>query len=127
MCVKSCLYTPIDVEDADERVLFDGRVQCLVDVLDDPAEQFGVDVFGQSFSRVHGLHSGNWLDVRLRRRLQLLMAQPVRHVLISHAQQITEHTQVTIIGLERGRGQRKTKSKGKVMTSYLSTPLFEYL
>lgn len=129
--MKRCSHTPVDVEHADERVLFDGRVQRLVDVLHDPVEEFGVDVFGQSVSGVHGLHSGNRFDVRLRRRLQLLMAQPVSHVLIGHTQQITEHAQVPVIGLERGRGQRKSQSEskvqGEIMTSHLSTQSFLYV
>lgn len=47
-------------------MLFYGRVQRLVDMLDNPVEQFGIDVFGQSVSGVHGLHSGDRLDVGLR-------------------------------------------------------------
>lgn len=90
---------PVDVEDPDEGVLFDIGDQGFVNVLHNPVEKLGVDMFGQSVTGVGGLQAGDSLDIRFCGRLQLPVAQPLRHVLIGHAYQVAERRQVAIIGL----------------------------
>lgn len=94
---------PVDVEDADEGVLFDVSDQSLVDMLNDPVEEFGVDVFGERITCVGGLQTREGLDVRLRGRLQLPVAQPLSHVLVGHAHQLAERRQVAIVGLKKNK------------------------
>lgn len=43
-CRRMCAGLPIDVQDTNEGVLLERRVQGLVDVLHNPAEQLGIDV-----------------------------------------------------------------------------------
>lgn len=80
-------------------MLFDIGDQSLVDVLHDPVEELGVDVFGQRVTGVSGLQTREGLDVRFRGRLQLPVAQPLRHVLVGHADQLAERRQVPVVGL----------------------------
>lgn len=70
-------------------------------MLYNPVEQLGIDMFGQSVTSVGGLKPGEGLDVGLCGRLQLPVAQPLGHVLIGHAHQLTERCQVTIVGLKQ--------------------------
>lgn len=95
-------FVPIDVEDPDERVLLDVGHQSFVDVLHDPVKELGVDVFGQRVTSVGGLEAGEGLDIRLCSRLQLSVAQPLGHVLVSHTNQVAECCQVAVIGLQEG-------------------------
>lgn len=81
-------------------MLFDVGDQSFVDVLNNPVEELGVDVFGQSVASIGGLNAGEGLDIRLRGRLQLPVAKPLRHVLIGHANQLAECRQVAIVGLQ---------------------------
>ena len=90
---------PVDVQNTDEGVLFGGGVQGLVDVLHDPVKHVGVDVFGERVTGIGGLQPRDGLDVGLLGCLQLLVAQPMRHVLVGHAHQLTKHRQVAVIGL----------------------------
>lgn len=90
---------PVDVEDPDEGVLFDVGDESLVDVLHNPVEHLGVDVFGEGVAGVGGLQTREGLDVRLRGRLQLPVAQPVRHVLVGDAHQVAKRRQVDVVGL----------------------------
>lgn len=103
MCEDSAAETfaPVDVEDADEGVLLDVGDQSFVDVLHDPVEELGVDVLGQRVTSVGGLEAGEGLDVRLRGRLQLPVAQPLGHVLVGDADQVAERRQVAVVWLER--------------------------
>lgn len=98
--IIECPDVPVDVEDPDEGVLFDVGDQSFVNVLHNPVEELGVDVFGQSVTGVSGLQAGNGLDVRLRGGLQLPVAQPLGHVLVGHAYQLAERRQVAIVGLQ---------------------------
>lgn len=91
--------TPVDVEDPDEGVLFDVGNQGFVDVLYNPVEELGVDMFGQGVTGVSGLQAWQGLDIRLCSRLQLPVAQPLRHVLVGHAYQLAKRRQVPIVGL----------------------------
>lgn len=91
--------TPVDVEDPDEGVLFDVGDQGFVDVLYNPVEELGVDMFGQGVTGVSGLQAWQGLDIRLCSRLQLPVAQPLRHVLVGHAYQLAKRRQVPIVGL----------------------------
>lgn len=81
-------------------MLFDIGDQSLVDVLHDPVEELGVDMFGQRVTGVGGLQTGEGLDIRLCGCLQLPVAQPLRHVLVCHADQLAERRQVAIVGLQ---------------------------
>lgn len=83
-------------------MLLDVGDQSFVDVLHDPVEELGVDMFGQSVPSVGGLNAGEGLDIRLCGRLQLPVAKPLRHVLIGHANQLAECRQVAIVGLRGG-------------------------
>lgn len=85
-------------------MLFDVGDQSLVDVLYDPVEELGVDVFGQRVTGISGLQTREGLDVRFCGRLQLPVAQPLRHVLVGHSHQVTERRQVSIVGLRRKKG-----------------------
>lgn len=67
----------------------------------DPVKKLGIDMFGQSVASVGGLKSREGLDVGLCGRLQLPVAQPLRHVLIGHAHQLTERRQVPVFGLKQ--------------------------
>lgn len=69
-------------------------------MIDDPGEEFCVDVFSEGISGVDGVHLGERLNVHLSCSLQLAVTQPVGHVLIGHPQQLTEHSQVTVVGLK---------------------------
>lgn len=60
---------PIDVKNPDEGVLFDVGNESFVDVLYNPVEQLGIDVFGESVTGVGGLQTREGLYVRLGRRL----------------------------------------------------------
>lgn len=60
---------PVDVKNPDERVLFDVGNKSFVDVLHNPVEQLGIDVFGESITGVGGLQTREGLYVRLGRRL----------------------------------------------------------
>lgn len=102
MCEASAAETfvPVDVEDPDEGVLLDVGDQSFVDVLHDPVEELGVDVLGQRVTSVGGLQAGEGLDVRLRGRLQLPVAQPLGHVLVGDADQVAERRQVAVVWLQ---------------------------
>lgn len=69
-------------------------------MLHNPVEELGVDMFGQRITSVGGLNTGEGLDIRLRGCLQLPVAQPLRHVLVGHANQLAECRQVAIVGLQ---------------------------
>lgn len=76
------------------------RLQGSVNAVNDPVEQAGIDVFGQSVSTVNSVYFGDWLDVRLRGRLYFFVTQPVGHFFTGNSQQLTEHLQVSIGRLE---------------------------
>lgn len=94
---------PVDVEDPNERVLLHVGDQSFVDMLHNPVEEFGVDVFGQCVPGVGGLKTREGLHVRLCGCFQLPVTQPLSHVLIGHAHQVTERCQVTIVGLQENK------------------------
>lgn len=79
--------------------------QGFVDVLHDPVEELGVDVLGERVAGVGGLQPRQRLDVRLRGRLQLPVAQPLGHVLVGHAHQLAERRQVPVVGLLHNGGK----------------------
>lgn len=81
---------PVDVQDSDEGVLFDVGDQRFVNMLHNPVEEFGVDVFGERVTGVGCHQAGDGLYIRLRGRLQLPVAQPLRHVLVGHAHQLAK-------------------------------------
>lgn len=56
---------PVDVQNTNERVLFGGGVQGLVDVLHDPVKHVGVDVLGECVACISRLFAGHVLDVGL--------------------------------------------------------------
>lgn len=91
---------PIDIQHTDEGMLLPCGLQGGVDAVNDPAEQAGVDVFGQSISTVNSVHFGDWLDVRLCSRLYFFVTEPVGHFFTGNSQQLTEHRQVSISRLE---------------------------
>lgn len=72
-------------------------------MLHNPVEELGVDMFGQGITGVGGLLAGEGLDIRFCSRLQLPVAQPLSHVLVSHAYQLAERCQVVIVGLQEKR------------------------
>lgn len=82
-------------------MLLDAGDQSFVDVLHDPAEQLGIDMFGESVAGVGGLQTWEGLNVCLCCRLQLPVAQPVRHVLVGNAHKVAKRRQVDIVGLQR--------------------------
>lgn len=90
---------PIDVQDPNEGVLLDGRMQGLVDVLHNPVEKLGIDVLSQSIASINHLLQGHGLDIGLRGGDQLAMAQPVLHLTELYPEQATEVAQVFILGL----------------------------
>lgn len=100
-------------------------------MLNNPVEELGVDMFGQSVASVGGLNAGEGLDIRLCGRLQLPVAKPLRHVLIGHTNQLAERRQVAIVGLqeeeEKPNGmsaqKRKICSFGFVHKMFQITPL----
>lgn len=72
-----------------------------INVLHNPVEELGVDMFGQRVTGVGGLQAWEGLDIGLCGRLQLPVAQPLRHVLVGHAYQLAECRQVPIVGLRQ--------------------------
>ncbi len=104
---------PVDVEDSNEGVLFDTGDQSFVNMLYNPVEEFGVDMFCQRIPGIGGLQAGEGLDICLWGRLQLPVAQPLGHVLVGHAYQLAERRQVGIVGLQKwqfSHWQEKTNS-----------------
>lgn len=83
-------------------------------MLHNPVKHVCVDVFGERVAGVGGLQPRDGLDVGLLGCLQLLVAQPMRHVLVGHAHQLTEHRQVAIIGL-RERDSRSFQSMAQFL------------
>lgn len=81
-------------------MLFDIGHQSLVDVLHNPIEELGVDMFGQRVTGICGLQTGDGLDICLRGGLQLPMAEPLRHVLVAHTDQLAKRRQVAVVGLQ---------------------------
>lgn len=73
-------------------------------MLHNPIEELGVDVFGKCVTGVGGLNTGEGLDIRLCGCFQLPMAQPLRHVLVGHTNQLAECHQVAIVGLQEEEG-----------------------
>lgn len=94
---------PVDVEDSNERVLLHISDQSLIDMLYNPVEELGVDVFGEGIASVGGLKARKRLDVSLVGRFQLPVAQPLGHVLVGYANQLAKSRQVPIVGLEQKR------------------------
>lgn len=92
---------PVDVEDPDEGVLLNVGDQSFVDMLHDPVEEFGIDMFGQCVPGVGSLQTREGFDIGLCGGLQLSMAQPLGHVLVGHTHELTERQQMTIVGLEK--------------------------
>lgn len=92
---------PVDVQNPDEGVLLDVGDQSFVDVLHNPVEQLGVDVFGESVAGVGGVQTWEGLNVCLCCCLQLPVTQPVGHVLVGDAHKVAERRQVDIVGLQR--------------------------
>lgn len=82
-------------------MLLDVGDESFVDVLHDPVEQLGVDVFRERVASVGGLQTGEGLDIRLCGCLQLPVAQPLGHVLVGDADQVAERRQVTVVLLEK--------------------------
>lgn len=72
-------------------------------MLHNPVEELGVDMFGQRVTGIGGLQAGEGLDIRLCGSLQLPVAQPLRHVLVGHTNQLAERRQVAIVGLQEKR------------------------
>lgn len=91
---------PVDVQNPDEGMLLHGGDQSFVDVLHNPVEQLSIDMFGESIAGVGGLQTWEGLNVRLCCRLQLPVAQPVRHVLVGDAHKVAKRRQVDIVGLQ---------------------------
>lgn len=77
-------------------------------MLYNPVEELGVDMFGQGITSVGGLKSRKGLDISFCGRLQLPVAQPLGHILICHAHQLTERRQVGIAGLKKEEMFMKT-------------------
>ena len=86
--------------------------QSLVDVPYDPVKELGVDMFGERVSVVGGLKTREGLDIRLVGRLQLPVAQPLRHVLVGHSHQLAERCQVAIVGLKKKKRFKKLAGGG---------------
>lgn len=99
---RTCL--PVNVQHTNKRVLFDSSMESLIDVVYNPAEELGIDVLGQSITGICGLQLGDGLDVRLRGSSQLPMAQPVTHLLIVHAHEVTEDAERFVLGLPKEKG-----------------------
>lgn len=102
-CWTACVLgdVPVDVKHSNERVLLDRGVEGFVDVVHDPSEELGVDVLGEGVAGIDGLQLGDGLDVGLRGRLQLLVTQPVGHVLVRDPHEVTEDGQVLVVRLEQ--------------------------
>lgn len=66
-----------------------------------PVEEFGIDMFGQRVTGVSGLQTREGFDICLCCRLQLSVAQPLGHILVGHAHQLTERRQVPIVRLQK--------------------------
>lgn len=96
----SVCLVPVDIQDPDEGVLFGGRLQGPVNVLHDPVEHAGVDVFGESVAGGGCLLAGHFLYVRLRGRGQLPVTEPVLHLLQLHTQQPAEVFEVGVVLLQ---------------------------
>lgn len=108
-----CADIPVDIENPDEGVLFNIGDQSFVDVLYDPVKEFGIDMFGQCITGVSSLQTREGFDICLCGCLQLSMAQPLGHVLIGHAHQLTERRKVTIVGLQKQEQISVINSRGQ--------------
>lgn len=97
-------------------MLFDAGDQSFVDMLHYPVEEFGIDMFGKRVSSVGGLQTREGLDIGLCGRLQLPVAQPLGHILVGDADQLTERRQVPIVRLRRKNSRLKPLVKKWIMT-----------
>lgn len=122
-----CTDVPVDVEDSDEGVLFDIGDEGLVNVLHNPVEELCVDMFGQRVTGVGGLQPGDGLDIRLRGRLQLPVAQPLSHVLVGHAYQLAECRQVAIVGLQEKDLNHEQEKPNKMSAEKMWIPSFRLI
>lgn len=100
----SQMYLPVNVQHTNKRVLFDSSMESLIDMVDNPVEELGIDVLGQSITGICGLQLGDGLDVCLRGSSQLPMAEPVTHLLIVHAHEVTEDAERFMLGLPKENG-----------------------
>jgi hypothetical protein len=76
-------------------------VESLIDVVYNPVKELGIDVLGQSITGIGGLQLGDGFDVRLRGCGQLPVTQPVTHLLIIHAHEVTEDAKRFMLGLPK--------------------------
>lgn len=70
---------PVNVQHADEGLLFDRRSQGLVDAVHDASKETCVDVFKQRVPAADGARPGDRSDVSVCGRFELGVAQPVGH------------------------------------------------
>lgn len=75
---------PVNVQHADEGLLFDRRSQSLVDAVHDPSEETCVEVFQQRVPAADGARPGDGSDVSVCGRGELGVAQPVGHFITGH-------------------------------------------
>lgn len=100
----SQIYLPINVQHANKRVLFDSRMESLIDMIYNPVKELGVDVLGQCITGIGGLQLGDGLDVCLCGSSQLPMAKPVTHLIIVHTHEVTEDAERFMLGLPKEDG-----------------------
>ena len=97
----SQIHLPINVQHTDKRVLFDSRMENLIDMIYNPVKELGIDVLGQCITGIRGLQLGDGLDVCLRGSSQLPMAEPVTHLLKVHSHEVTEDAERFMLGLPK--------------------------
>lgn len=97
----SQIYSPVNVQHTNKRVLFDSRMESLIDIIYNPVKKLGIDVLGQSITGICGLQLGDGLDVRLCGSSQLPMAEPVTHLLIVHTHEVTKYAERFMLGLPK--------------------------
>lgn len=100
----SQIHLPINVQHANKRVLFDSRMENLIDMIYNPVKELGIDVLGQCITGIRGLQLGDGLDVCLRGSSQLPMAEPVTHLLKVHSHEVTEDAERFMLGLPKENG-----------------------
>lgn len=79
-------------------------MESLIDMIYNPVEELGIDVLGQSITGIRSLQLGDGLDVCLRGSSQLPVAEPVTHLVIVHAHEVTEDAERFVLGLPKENG-----------------------
>lgn len=106
LCARplSQIHLPIYVQHSNKRVLFDSRMEGLIDMIYNPAKELGINVLGQSITGIRGLQLRDGFDVCLCGGSQFPVAEPVTHLLIVHAHKVREDAERFMLGLKKRVG-----------------------